>query len=683
MFGSLFYFYTFTTWKLTVYPQLRLYRTFLLLLIRYETMVKKCFVRFLLLGLLSAGGPISEVSAQDTIVIGGAWPNKTFTPDLTNPTPSPSGSLETKADSANAGWVNFWMYDDGVYSRLPDVSRSFPNNQEYKTALKVRGKYTDDPEPPRMPARVPAGGVSTAPLPADSMQQGKEIAMVSNWGAARIGDTVYLALSVKNLNDAFQTRSGRVSVLFPRNEFRYLGEIFPSSTDRYGNVTSTNVTETATLCDWTVSNIPINQAQTLFIEMMVTDKAMDSVAYQLEAKVDWDDEQTNTVPVTLPTMLGISKDKGSAAPPNPFYFEGETAAEIKVNRSRDPNALVVSPGEVTPAAPAPVHKLEYTVFVENIGTATTPNLKVEVTFDNKINLASYAPRNLDFQVPAAFPAAPCCTGNKAVFEFIGINLPSSRGGANPAGKGSFSFTMDTKPGLNLRDGDKIRATGVIKMVNNNFFEEDVEATGPAIVHVREPARLCYGWLLGLKYHNFLPNPDSLRNTGLNLTFQVPLVRAKENTLKSAYLKAPRWFWQFELGLGKSTFNLEDQSRAVAKYVHLTPAQIRYTHIPAGPVNLGLSAGYSLGYVYDATRDGVDAPLKSGLGNRLEHELAVSLDAFNMTTVPGISLGAGYKYRFNQLFEDSVSYHFPFVYLQFNFAHFQKRQIQLINKIYRW
>ena len=644
-------------------------------------MVKKLVATAFLLGLLGGWYPISEVSAQDTIVVGGLWPNKTLTADLTQPVPSPSASLLTEADRAKAGWVYFWMFEDGVFSRQPGFTRSFPDNKDYKTALKVRGKYTDDPEPPQMRDSVPTGGTTTGTTPADSLPQDKEIGIFSNWGAARIGDTVYLALVVKNRNDAFQTRSGRVSLLFPRQEFSFLKEMFPSGTDRFGVVSATNVTESATLCEWPVSNIPAFQAQTLFIEMVVTGNAVDDVAYLLETKVDWNDEQTNTVPASFPAVLGISKDKSGAV--NPYYFESEASTELKVNRSRDPNALVVRPETVPPAAPAPVHKLEYTVFVENVGTATTPNLQVEVTFDNRINPASYALRSDDFKIPVTFPANPCCTGNKATFTFNGINLPPSLGGANPAGQGSFKFTMDTKPGLTLQDGDKITSTAMIRMVNNNFFEEDVEPTGPAVVEVRKPERLCYGWLMGLKFHNFLPNADSLRNTGLNLTFQIPLVNSAKNTLQSKHLAPPAWWWQFELGLGKSTFNHSgDQSRIVARYVHLTPVQIRYTKIQAGPVPLGLSAGYSLCYVYKATRDGAAAPLQPGLGNRLEHELAASLDVFNMVTVPGISLGMGYKFRFNQLFEDSFSYHFPFAYLQFNFAHFQKRQVQLLNRLYR-
>lgn len=644
-------------------------------------MVKKSDLCFLLLALSGGWYPISEVSAQDTIVVGGLWPNNTFSADLTKAVPSPSAGLLTEADQAKAGWVYFWMFEDGVWSRRPDFIRSMPENKDYKTALKVRGKYTDDPEPPQMRKTVPAGG-GTGTTPTDSLPQDKEIGIISNWGAARIGDTVYLALSVKNRNPDLLSRSGKVSLLFPRREFSYLREVFPSGADRFGAVSTTNVTGSATLCEWPLSNIAPNQAQTLFLEMVVTGNAVDDVAYLLETKVDWDDEQTNTVSTTFPSTIGVSKDKSGAF--SSYYFESEASTELKVNRSRDPNALVVRPETVPPAAPAPVHKLEYTLFVENVGTATTPNLVVEVTFDNKINPASYALRSDDFKIPVTFPANPCCTGNKATFTFNGINLPPSLGGANPAGQGSFKFTMDTKPGLTLQDGDKITSSAMIRMVNNNFFEEDVEPTGPAVVSVRKPERLCYGWLMGLKFHNFLPNADSLRNTGLNLTFQIPLVNSDKNTLQSKFLTPPRWWWQFELGFGKSTFNHSgDGSRIAAHYLHLTPAQIRYTHIPAGPVSLGLSGGYSLCYVYRATRDGAGAPLPPGFGNRLEHELATSLDAFNMVTVPGLSLGVGYKIRFNQLFEDSFSYHFPFAYLQFNFAHFQKRQVQLLNRLYRW
>lgn len=221
------------------------------------------------------------------------------------------------------------------------------------------------------------------------------------------------------------------------------------------------------------------------------------------------------------------------------------------------------------------------------------------------------------------------------------------------------------------------------MINNASFVEDEEETGPAIVQVRKPGRPCYGWLLGVKVHNHLPNPDSLRNTGVNLTFQIPLINPRQDVLKSKFLNPPSWFWQFELGLGQSTFNAPSEpDRYTARYVHLTPAQIRYTNIPAGPLTLGVSAGYSLCYVYGAEKDNVKTTLKSGFGDRLEHELAASLDVFNLTGVPGIALGVGYKHRFNHLFADKVDYGFPFASLQLNFARFQKSQIQIWNKIYR-
>lgn len=650
-------------------------------------MVKKLVALAFLLGLLGGPYPISELSAQqDTIIVGGAWPNKTFTPDLRNPVPSiPQGEQADAADSARTGWGYFWMFDDGVYSRLPGVARSFAENKDYNTALKVRGKYTDDPEPPRMPARVPAGGPTTAPFPADSMPQDREMQLIANWDAARVDDTVYLALSVKNRNDAFSTRSGKVSLLFPRREIQFLGEVLPGAVNRFGTASITHVSETATLCEWALTDIPAFQTQTLFVEVSVTSSARDSMFYLLQAKVDWNDEQSNTVNVSLPTLLGVSKDKGGTAASNPFYFEPESEVALRVNRSRDPNDLIVRPGTAPPAVPAPVHLLEYTVFVENIGNASAPNLNVEVEFDDKVDLGlgSYQFVGHDFKKAVTIPANPCCTGNKAVFDLNNIQLPPSLGGVNPAGKGSFTFTMKTKPGLNLQVGDSISANGLIRMINNNRSVEDSVETGPASVMVQKPGRPCYGWLLGLKWHNYLPNPDSARNTGLNLTFQVPLVRPRQDVLKTKYLKAPSWFWQFELGVATSAFYLPgDPGRYKTWQLHLTPAQIRYTNIKAGPVQMGVSAGYSTGLVFSATRENASETLKSGLGNRLEHELAATIDAFNLTGVPGLSIGAGYKHRFNHLFADKVDYGFPFAYLQLNFARFQKRQTQLWNKIYR-
>lgn len=635
--------------------------------------------------------------AQDTLILTGSSPLFNFKADLTDSiqaAPKPAAWLPDSL-RARASWRYFWMIDEGLFGSDSTVSHQFSNDGNREVMTKVRGRYSDTPEPPAMRVAPRVTGQSSTlafPQPLDTILNKTEVGIVPNWTAARRGDTVYLALTVRNRSDV--TRSGYLKLLMPKEEFRYFDEVFPTKSVKFGTLSEQTVYDAGggvagNLCEWRIDALPSGKTQTLFIETVVTSAAHDSLAYTLEVDAQWDDELPSLSSSTATLFnLGSGPSKNGGAPVyNPVYFSQEARTTIAVNQARDPNALTVTPNTVPPAATAPAHTLTYRVDVENTGSATATALDVEVFFEDRhIDLT---PTSFSDVLEMHFPAGPSVKNvtqnlNRLTFHFEGINLAPGQYASSEYSQGYFTFTAKSKPGITLNDGDEIRARAIIRM--GAIVVEDTVATAPAVVHVREPQRMCYGPLLGVKFFNNLPNPEPVVNTGGALTLMVPLYRPKGNLLNSYTIKnQPKLFWQFELGAGTSTFDgLSDTARIKTNYVHVTPALLRYTggRIP-NVTSFGISAGYSLDFVYSGKENGSKLALKSGLGGHLEQELAASVDFFNLDAVPGITIGAGYKYRWNNLLADPVNYSFPFVYAQINFIHFHKRSVQVWNKLYRW
>ena len=651
------------------------------------------------LPLLLAGAVLAlpcRLFSQDTLIKAGISPLFTFSADLADSiqsAPTPAQWLPDALQS-NASWRYFWMIDEGVFGTDSTIAYRFANNGTHELKTKVRGRYSDTPEPPamRISPGVSGAGTKVYPFLLDTIvSQNDQVRIFPNWTAARPGDTIYVALSVRNRAD--QTRSGYLKLLMPKNEFQLFGEVFPTKSVRFGTTSEQTVFDengrvAGNLCEWRIDALPANQTQTLFIEVVPTTAARDSMAYLLEVDAQWDDELA--APATGVTSLfniGPDQLKSGTVVYNPVYFNQESSTTIAINQARDPNALTVMPNTVPPANPAPVHTLTYRVDVENTGSATADFVDVDVLLDDRRFDVSAS--SISGVLNPHFPKSPTLSTvahnlNTVSFHFENIGLAPGKFAGSAYSQGHFFFTVKTKSGATLSEGDEIRAKALIKM--GATVAEDTVATAPAIVYVRTPKRQCYGSLLGVKFFNNLPNPEPVVNTGGALTLMVPLYRPKGNSLGSYTLQnKPKLFWQFELGIGTSTFDgLSDSARIKTNYVHLTPAQIRYTGgIIPSVTSFGFSAGYSLDFVYSAKENGQKLALKSGLGGHLEQELSASVDFFNLAAVPGIAVGAGYKYRWNTLKADPINYSFPFVYAQINFIHFHKRSVQVWNKLYRW
>ena len=661
-------------------------------------MKKRMLAALYLLSLLSGWQPLSLNAQDNTIRV---TPNAVATdrfslvailPDSVTPKPDPAPWL-TAEDQAKASWAYFWMVDDGTFSRKSSLDHTFVTNNPHTASLKVRGRYSDDKEPPHMRvsnAIVPTNaGASTDNLSGTDtlLAQGEQLGVFSNWGAARRGDTIFFALTFRN-NTPGAAQSGYLKLRFPSAEFQYLDEVFPSHADLFDNASVLENAEgagTSTLCTWRVNNVPSGATKTMFVQVLARNAARDSISYIFDADLQWDQELPKTTKGGLISTIGSNNPDVNGAAPNALWFTSEKDTRIVINQARDPNGLTVAPAEIPPAKSSGPTPLIFRVDVENTGNWSTPNLEASVTLDKRINPAAATSSFQSFFPNSPNPAVtPFVEGQKVKFILNNINLEPSLAGNNPKGKGYFTFQTNIASGTELKVGDEIASRAFILMRNANDSLEDSVSTGPAIVRVRNPRRLCFGTLVGLKVYSQLPNTDSVLNRGVCLTASIPLIRPLNN-LSSRYLKqVPCLFWQFELGIGTGRFNSPDGFAPIeTSLIHLTPALLRATLFRVKYIPVGISAGYSLDYIYKIKAGGSSIPLPDGFGKRLEHEFAASVDLFNIATVPGLSLGAGWKLRLNNLTDQQVTYNFPFAYVQFNFLHLQRRQVQFLNRITRW
>jgi hypothetical protein len=152
---------------------------------------------------------------------------------------------------------------------------------------------------------------------------------------------------------------------------------------------------------------------------------------------------------------------------------------------------------------------------------------------------------------------------------------------------------------------------------------------------------------------------------------------------------PRVFWQFELGLGRSAFERPgDGDLYETRHVQFTPAQVRIfskkmLHLSNFFFYWGGSAGYTANFITKGSVNGTTQTLPSAFGKRLEHELAASLEISTRIGVPSFTLGAGYKYRQNQITGSTVTYGYPFISLQADIVRYRKRMFQFWTTTQRW
>lgn len=655
--------------------------------------------------------PVPEIT--ETTLSSGSAKHLTLVnpPALINPT-----------DLSRAGWSYFWMFSDGTF--LPQdynqLDKSFPRATTAVVAL--RGKYQDGAEPPLTRRSIAVGGGTSTVLP--SVLDGKtsrEDSIHPQFRAARPGDSIYFAVVVRNRIQE-GTRSGKVLLRFPSRSFEYGRQVFPANNIAAESGEQPHLVGVASIDGsvrtWRINNLPAGEERTFFVALKVKDGA-DTIPHIIAIDLQWDDDAINSTPYpnlfyfppSAPSEEGIRFGADSRTTSPSVNFRGDSYTAINVNRSRDPNGLVVFPSVVPPSNACPAHQFRYEVHVENLGTRTANNVGIGAYLDGAyMDKPSFFydptdksgfpyPANTDLYSLSRFPG----NSDSVKWVFRGANL-AGRGTAatlleNPTPNGAlnnkaqFHFDIKFTGEKILTEEQKIPAYIIVSMMNNNigagdaeFVVEDWERSKVENIHVASPPRLPYGSIFGGKVYRFLANPDSAGTQGFALTARLPLFRPRQYLNENGQLyKSPHLFWQLEAGLGRSTFlSSAHTQRYETRYVQLTPVQLRYIQPIRSPYFCaGVSAAYNVAYAYKGLSGGREKSAPSGFGKRLEHEFAVSLDVQNAIDVPSVTLGVGYKWRQSQFFGTTSNFKYPFAYAQIEVVRLAKRFAKVWQTVYRW
>lgn len=588
------------------------------------------------------------------------------------------------------------MFTDGRLSDRDIVERGFRSpNTPYTIKVAIRGRYTDDDEPTVAPI-VFNPGLAPTPDPTDNgddiLTQSQSDSILPQWPAVRAGDVLYLACMVRKLpvNDKLPKEPGSLAFRLPTDAFEFDELVFPVDILRNLNVMTDEGDDTypgGTVYRWEVDNSQIDSILTFFVKIRVKSTAINNDNHYLY--LDW--RTLSGVSGSAPGTIYISKDGVPTL--NPDYFSHTTATCITISYARDPNSISVLPEVIPPTSTSAVPPpLTCRVDIENLSTsAFARNLDADVELDPRIDPASLSQIDYHFpNAPGTFSAVHSTSGSMVKWVFTDVNIANIT--STQSNKAYFTFQVKVRPNVVLKEGDRLPFGLTVRMRGGRTVDqpegavEDSFTAAPDTVLVTNGGRSSFGCVFGVKGHTHLRNSDKLENGGLALMMRFPLINPRGNRLQDRYLRnLPRLFWQVELGWGKGTINApENAGRGAFSYIHLTPLQLRYMQpFKLGSYwrHIGLSAGFSLGYIYDATLNGLAFTLPSGFGKRLENEFAVSLDVMSAVGVPGVTAGIGYKFRNNRLYGKSVSYSFPFVYAQVDFFQINRRYCKIWNKVY--
>ena len=619
-------------------------------------------------------------------------------PGLTLPPPS----APVEPFISRVGWLHFTMFSAGQFSGEAIISKTF-NSTGTKSVFKDRkGKYTPQTSPPHAARTVTISTTTVQPpanpsvSPVFRLRQFQVDSIHPEWGSAALSDTHYFAIVLKNTDPEIAQR-GSLSLRFPTNSFDYIGTVFPPNTSVFGAEThyrdnGDNSHRPGTVYTWPVNNIPQRDSQTIFVQLRVKDRVQDSLQLiQLNSDLRFVNSQSDNNSNTGTTILFVKTDTEPRVE-NPYNFRQTNSTVVAINAARDPNGISVFPEILPPSRNAPAHHLVYTVHVEDMGQVMAKFLIIDITFDPKIATGSpILPTALNFPNADFTNPDEAKRFSSGVIGWNGSTLRLVFNNANlaPAGGGVFSratfnLEIDTKSGIELKDGEQLATSAVINMKSSATATDDIVNTDPAFVHIEQPGKVPFGCVFGIKGHTSLLSPDSSTWVrGLDITARFPIINRRIDDLSAGSFVPPHLFWQLEAGWGTSSFkNPADGGLFETRYIHFSPVTIRYYqpfHAGSYYMYSGFSAGYSAGYIYSGKSNGQTAALPSGFGKRLEHEVALSVDFSNRIDVPAWTFGAGYKWRWNKLLDQNASYGLPFIYLQLDIVRINKRLVRIWDK----
>lgn len=584
-----------------------------------------------------------------------------------------------------ARWSYFWMWSDGIFVKdTSRMARQMSSNSDREMMLAVRGHYTPDKEPPTKLTRIrPSGTIAgtDVAVPAYSLSNSNaQAGLIAQSNAAIVGDTVFFALVVQNKSE-LNDRNAKFVIRFPSDSLVYLGTPFATDRASIQQLPTIDGFPPSTLLSWDVNDIDRGQQKTLFFKLLVSDKMHENGESLIMADVKWADEQSYSPAINILSLTKGNSIEGSQ--PSTFNFTNQAQTSLKVKKGRDPNRLDVWPGNLEPGN-SNAKRLTYTVQMENLGTAPVNDITVECKMDNRLKMSTVALVGGAFKFPGASSGInpPVISGQTITFTIqnAGLSIPGS--GMNA---GEFQFEIYTSDTENFREGDVIRSHAFITFKNGAAVFDQVR-TNDANTSIHKNGRLPYGCVFGLKFDHHIPGlvKDSIQGSGASLVFMAPLINSRKNTL-NGFTNPPCLIYQAEAGYGIGRFTADNGLIIKTKYIRLNPLQLRYVRRDnfggsGNKFNWGVSGAYSLAYIFDADAAGSTFVLPEGFGNKIEHEFAAAVDAFNIVGVPGLSFSLGYKWKSNKISNNTVQYNYPYMAVQFNFFRFHKNFSQWLNHI---
>jgi len=612
-------------------------------------------------------------------------------------------------------WVYFWKFGDHTYSTdsMPRHVFRPGSTDSFDVEVLIKPIYSDDHDPFKKKKKKKVGipppspsGSTAAPvyvnLPYTPYtiinHPDSTIEMKANWGATRPGKGLTMAITYRTRSQS--SVAGVIGFLHAEGMMEFVGvEGAPESGTDVSVEAGFRTPEALRGRVWHIENLKAADGEkTIFIDVRVPETIgrlindTSSVQCPVFAFIGYDDAKGGNSPNQQSTffsqLLGASKfnfkdgtDAGvDGAYADPYNFYQEEIGQVAINWASDPNYILVQPAMLPPGTTE--QELKYEVHFQNDGSASATDMQVRMGLDARLNGlgALSQPAN----------NVPDCFAFTAGADSLRWNTPGSPpadcklNGAGDATALGFStdltwgqvlYTIQTRPGYTLRIGDTIRAQGKVYMNGTR------EITPVSIVPVGTPA-FCYPGILGLKYTQHFANDAIRSGWGLGLTLRYALGKVQNPNFEAHTLRRirkanfPLFWWQGELGYGQTNLHPATDSLRLC-HLDLTPVMLRFI-ARKPPLRFGslafergwgISAGYTASYLLASRRNGADDTAfdEFSFGDRLDHSISVSADFLNLIGRPGISLGAGWRWRNSGITGTREWYQNAFVYLHYTFS----------------
>jgi len=643
------------------------------------------------------------------------WPQSTSVVDTLRNPPSP---INEEQDSM-ARWVYFWKFGDNTYSADTSPIHAFAYNtgpgattREYDVEVSLKPIYSDDYDPFKKKKKKKVGIPPKQDLfsSTPAMQninytmindQGAAIELQANWRATRPGKGLTMAITYRALVEG--PVSGVVGFLCAADIVAVVDTSIKGAPGA-GEEEAVGVGEQTSYplrgFKWQFNGLTRSMGErTIFLDIEVSADAArlitdtSSVQRPVYAFIAYNDPQSGnpSKPFSFTDLFGTAKspdsDPGVALSSEEYNFTQGLTEMMAINWAADPNYILVSPEYLEPGTVD--QTLTYSVHFQNDGASSATKLDVHIAKDPLLYGAGINPVDVN-SVPLCLkftgvdsiirwatppPPNPTPITWPGACKLNGAGDAVALGFSTDSTWGAVHYDIRTDRFRALQIGDTIRAYGTVYMDNRG------EATPVAVVPVGIPA-FCYPGILGLKYTQHFANEAVRSGWGLGLTLRYALGKVQNPNFEAHSLRRirknnfPLFWWQGELGYGQTSLQTGADDLRVC-HLDLTPITLRFiAKKPALPLGglvvqrgWGLSAGYTASYLLASRRNGADDTAfdQFGFGDRLDHSISVSADFLNLIGRPGISIGAGWRWRNSGITGTREWYQNAFVYLHYTFS----------------